>query len=704
MIKNKKLVLIFLCSIALSIIRCFYTEDNILNFILSFVYLSFTITGSGATIYLLFISDDKKTDTWLFWAYILTFGTVFNSFTILLLACLFKFSLSILLIINIVFTSLIFLLPQKKISFRTLRKHDYLTLFFIIIAIFLFCRPMPRINGGRDPGVYFGTAMNIAKQGTLIFTEKSIPFFPEKYYTKNLLYIYEKSNKTGMYLPGFYMTDHKHGKIAPQFFHLYSAFIALIFALLGLKPALYATCFLALLSVLMFYCLLKNIFNEKTALLSLIIFVFSTHNVWYARYLNSEIMVQLLFFSSILLFALSEKSKQYLLSGLLLGLTFFARIDSLLFVGSLMVMGLILAVRPKLLKSLGITVSAALICFLIAQLYGYYFSKIYYLSKFLDIAVQKQNTLFLLLSVFIFSCITLFVLKKKIQFILFLKTLSSVFCAVIIIIFLKTFFTDKHSPAHWFILYYSFYGVAVGLSGICMFMFNTKNQPDNKVIARFFLTASFFVWLVVLFPAPRIRPDHFWAIRRFTAVALPILTAGMGYLFATLFFRSIQRLKIIGIILYIVLIGILLRILYPTLKLSECDGLIDGLYSLKKHIKQGSAIVVFDPKIGLYGTPLYFSDLLDHYLFIPVGQNTNLMNNFEPLEKILADLIKTKDIYFFSFKPQQFPLKKLEAKPLIRTEIPIPLLEITVDRLPAKTEPIFDVQENYLYVWKLKKK
>ncbi|MCD6460316.1 hypothetical protein J7L67_06575, partial [bacterium] len=327
---------------------------------------------------------------------------------------------------------------------------------------------------------------------------------------------------------------------------------------------------------------------------------------------------------------------------------------------------------------------------------------IYYLSKFFYIALARKNLIFTLFSGYVFLWILFYALKKKIVSEIFIKISSILLFSGIISIFIITYFTSKHSPSQWFILYYSIFGVIIGLAGISLFSADKKNQSENNVIIKFFLLASFFVWVLILFPNPRIRPDHFWAIRRFTAVALPVLTIGMGYFFYFVFFRSLRILKIIGIVFYSVFLSILLRILYPTIGLSECGGLIDGMYSLKQYIKPDSAIVLFDPKIGLYGTPLYFSGILSHCMFIPVGQSNNLMKNFDGLETVLSDFIKKrKNVYFLSFKPLKFPLKTLKTKPLARIKIPIALLEIVINRLPAKTEPIFDIKDNYIYVWKL---
>ncbi|MCD6460656.1 glycosyltransferase family 39 protein, partial [bacterium] len=362
MVRKKELFYIFFVFTALSVLRCFYCANNILGFILSFIFLSFSLICPGIFLYRFFSSKSKKINVGVFSVSILILGTAWNSFIILVLSCFFKFSLPTLLVINsLLISTLFFISFRKKIFITPPDKLDYFALIFIVIAVFLFFRPMPRINGGRDPGVYFGTAMNIANHRTLIFKEHSIPEFSKKFYDNNLLYNYDRSGGTGMYLPGFYLIDHKEGKIAPQFFHLYSSFIALPFALFGIKFALYSTCFLAWLSVLAIYYCVKNIFGGKTALFSIIIFIFSVHNVWYARYPNSEIMVQLFFFASIFFFSQSQNFRQYLLSGLILGLTFFARIDSLLLVGSLMVTAFLPTVKPRLIKSAGIFIITALI-------------------------------------------------------------------------------------------------------------------------------------------------------------------------------------------------------------------------------------------------------------------------------------------------------------------------------------------------------
>ena len=142
-----------------------------------------------------------------------------NSFTGLILACLGLFSLGSVLIINAV-AVIVSISVNKQVCFgmRLMKRSGKPLVFMICILIIgspLYFRPMEWIVGGRDPGVYYNTAINTARTGNLFFSDKVISLFPQEIYKQVFAYTYEQ---TPMFLPGYFIIliiFEKHCKFKP---------------------------------------------------------------------------------------------------------------------------------------------------------------------------------------------------------------------------------------------------------------------------------------------------------------------------------------------------------------------------------------------------------------------------------------------------------------------------------------------------------
>jgi len=649
-------------------------------------------------------SSSKKTDAGCFDCIELivlsvVVGLVLNAFVILLLSCFGMLSLKNLFVFHA--AAIVFGIFSGNVSGCRPSKGTVSALLLAVIAAGLFFRPVPDIIGGRDPGVYFSTGVNIARTGSLFIKDTSFKHIDKSFYDRNFLYDYEAR----MFLPGFYLTDYKKGIITPQFYHLYSSVIALFYELGGLKFALYATPFIGLLSILSVFFFLKNFVDEKLGLIVIGMLILTISQVWYSRYLNSEIMVELCCFSAVWLFLKAKKSFSGLfsLAGLVFGLVFFARIDSVLFLPCLLVLSFWILLNPEKIKSTGLFVSVSFLVFLLSQIYAYNCAKVYYVDRFLNKVVSKWPWICVLMLVLF--CIGYWLWRNRSRVIKSVNIRAFiVFNAVSLVVFyILSYFLFGYKPADWFIWYLSPLGVIMGLSGFMLLALRNKIDSFEKIAVILFLQVSLLTWFFVYFPAPRIMPDHFWAIRRFSAVALPIMVIGSGYLIY--FCMKNRYLKYTGIGLLLVQIAWLIHILIPTINFTGNEGVIDGLSSLKKHVKPQSNIFMFDHKIGLYGTPLYFCNFVDHKMLIPVANRGRLKADSYKFEKMLIEMLDSGEkIYFFDYSAERHSFDKIAVNPYIRIEIPMSRLEFVTDRLPAVTKPIFGLEHNFLYVWRLEKK
>lgn len=132
----------------------------------------------------------------------------------LILAELGYFSLLNLLFLLIILS--VFLLWKKKIKFTIksypkpkLNREPLLLIVILLIAIGLFFHPYEWIKGGRDPGVYVNTGVNIAKTGSIIIHDPIMEGMDDS--TKKIFYqfktnpeVLKKIKFDGKQFPGFY--------------------------------------------------------------------------------------------------------------------------------------------------------------------------------------------------------------------------------------------------------------------------------------------------------------------------------------------------------------------------------------------------------------------------------------------------------------------------------------------------------------------
>ena len=203
------------------------------------------------------------------------------------------FSILNLLILLLAYSSILYLRFKPNLSFIKVTNVDYTTLFLLVIilftTLFLFFKPFEWISGGRDPGVYVNTGVNIARTGSIEIYDKELEGMSDN--LKEAVYQLPQNagdSVTIFQFPGFYMT--RSGRVLPQFFHLYPVLIAIFYSILGLKAGLYITPLLGLLAVLSVFFAGSRIFNRNVGFIAALLLSLNFAEVWFSRYPNSEIV------------------------------------------------------------------------------------------------------------------------------------------------------------------------------------------------------------------------------------------------------------------------------------------------------------------------------------------------------------------------------------------------------------------------------
>ena len=134
---------------------------------------------------------------------------------------------------------------------------------------------------------------------------------------------------------GFRLERPGTARVSAHGLHLYPVWIGMVSGLYQMKSGLYATPFFALMGALGFFFAFKRLFGLEVACWAAGLLTVFQIQIWFARFPNSEVVVQFLYALALVFFALMEEHRSSLagtLSGLALGATFLARFETVLFI------------------------------------------------------------------------------------------------------------------------------------------------------------------------------------------------------------------------------------------------------------------------------------------------------------------------------------------------------------------------------------
>lgn len=204
----------------------------------------------------------------------------------------------------------------------------------VAFALVVYFPPFEYILGGRDPGIYVNAGFQLARDGKLVETDPVVESIPAE---ARPLFFPDKELPPWSYLrfQGFRLESPATARVVPHGLHLYPVWIGTASALYQMRSGLYATPFFALMAVSGFFLAFRRLFGlEVAAWAALLLTVFQIQ-VWFARFPNSEIVVEFLYATTLLLFTFMEERRSALagaFAGIALGSTFLARVETMLFV------------------------------------------------------------------------------------------------------------------------------------------------------------------------------------------------------------------------------------------------------------------------------------------------------------------------------------------------------------------------------------
>ena len=242
----------------------------------------------------------------LFWYIVISLAI--SSVVALVLAALGAYRLDRLLLVNGALSAALIVLGRSGLRFRSTAPRLGATALVpaaiagLALWVVFYVPPAEYVVGGKDPGVYMNEGIQIAQRGSLTVTEPLVASIPEEF---RVLFFREVDDPTyySRRFMGFFLLDPDDGRIVGQFPHLYPAWIAIGYGINGLTGARYAIGVWAILGVVAVYFAGAWLVGRPAAGAAVCLLALNVVQVWYSRYPNAEILMQVFVFAGLLAFS-----------------------------------------------------------------------------------------------------------------------------------------------------------------------------------------------------------------------------------------------------------------------------------------------------------------------------------------------------------------------------------------------------------------
>lgn len=228
-------------------------------------------------------------------------------------------------------------------------------LVWLAAAAWLFFRPHETVLGAADAGVYVSLGASIAREGSIIIHDETLAGLDEALYPALLRPLPDPVAPYYL-LPGFYVDGEPPGEITPQFYPQHPVWYAVAFGLVaatqpaGAEPeAIRAMLLLnglwAALGSLAVYLIVRQLAGWEIAALALVALSLTALQVWFARYSTTEVLTQYALWAGLYGLGMWLGRERHgalwaLLAGVSLGVVFLMRVDMLVLLPVLGLLGL----------------------------------------------------------------------------------------------------------------------------------------------------------------------------------------------------------------------------------------------------------------------------------------------------------------------------------------------------------------------------
>jgi hypothetical protein len=506
-----------------------------------------------------------------------------------------------------------------------------------------FFPPAEYIIGGRDPGTYVNEGIQLAQRGALVITDPVVRAVPadarDLFFPRHRLHDgTPRADYWGIRFMGFPIRDPDAGAVVGQFPHLLPASMAVGYGLNGLTGVRQTTPAWAILGVLAVYFAGARLFGRPVALPAAALLSLNVVQLWFARYPNTEVVMQALVFAGLLANARAHVDGDRFfapVAGALFGLLLFCRIDALLAlagIGLALVLGMLARQAPRGAFLATISASLALaVVYLAGPMRAYADRPIAFL---VHLPVWQVGVL-AAGGVLVLVLVNAAARRPRLQTAL-LRVVPATLAFVVLAAALYALFlrqpggrlaeADAYALRTFAEFYVSVPAVLAALVGYVLFARREFwRDPAVFVVVAVF---GFFMFYKL-----RIWPEHFWAARRYLPVLLPAVmlfgaAAALGGGRSGAWGRLVR--PAIGAVFLALLAAHYARVSRPVLAHVEYAGLIPRVEALAGRIGDKDLLLVESRDAGgdthVLGLPLA-------YIY---GRDVLVLNSARPDKQDLA--------------------------------------------------------------------
>jgi hypothetical protein len=468
-----------------------------------------------------------------FWAVVLS--VCWSLTVVLVFAGLGVYTLDRLLVTNGALSALILAAWRTRLRFATPAARPtwsaLVPVGLVALGSVLYLPSSEYVIGGKDPGTYVNEGVQIAQTGSVMIDDEVVSSVPPA--LRDLFFPWHKSRYYyGLRFMGFYVRDPATGEVIGQFPHLLPAAVAVGYGLNGLSGARDTVVAWAVCGLVAVYLVGARLIGPVAAASAAVLLAVNVVQVWFARYPNSEIVMQALLFAAILAFArAAEGSRTFFgpVAGGLLGLMMFLRYDVVLAVAAFAASA---AVLPVSGRRVGAWFAAVLVATSTIGLWYLANPMIAYAAYPLGFTRDQGGWWLVALAI---AAMVAFraMIRRTAAARAVRRGLPSALSASLVLLAAYAYFVRSEggrTAIHDAMAFRTFgwYLTPVGLAAAVV-------GAGWLTWTRFWRLPPFFLTLasfsVFFFYKTRIVPEHFWAARRFVAMILPgalIAIAGLA--------------------------------------------------------------------------------------------------------------------------------------------------------------------------------
>lgn len=519
-----------------------------------------------------------------------------------------------------------------------------LPLALALLGAWRFLPPSEYIIGGKDPGVYLNSGIQIAQRGALVVRDPVVAGVPA--FARDLFFPNDKSRERFIAprFMGFYVLDPDTGAVVSQFPHVFPASIAIGHALHGLTGARWVFGFWGIFGLLSVYFAGARLLGRPAAAAAAALLALNVVQVWWSRYPNADIVMQALLFAALLANARAHVDEDRFfapVAATLLVLLLFLRFDAVLAVGSVvaaLALGLIAGHRVRWTFWTPLATGCALcLWYLLGPMREYFQLPRVFISnlpwwQYVALTAGTAALLVLLAATRRSQAFSRRVVDLVPQALAVIVVMLACYALVFRHPGGKLTDYDAYALRTFGQFYFTIPALVAALVGYVLVVRGLFWRDPALIITLTAFSVFFFYKI-------RIVPEHFWASRRFLPMILPgglllvaaaALTGVRGRLLVT---RAIRGP--IGVVFLAILAVQYARASRPVAGHIEYEGIIPRLEALAGRIGDDELLIVESKDAG--------SDV--HVLALPLAytyaRNVLVLSNAAPDKAMFAAFLES---------------------------------------------------------------